>query len=128
MHGAALRHAGKAGANLHSLDGVQAHHGVGDVGVQPVVQGLTQAHGHARGLHAQACAAGVVRLAQGIHVVLVGLHVGHGREKGVVRHMLPALERDGQLAQLRHAGAELGTELLAQPLLGHSPGRHGGRG
>jgi hypothetical protein len=47
MLAAALGHTGKAGANLHTLDGVDAHHGVGNVGIELVKQGLAQAHRHA---------------------------------------------------------------------------------
>jgi len=41
--------------------------------------------------------------------------------------MLPALEGDGQLAQLGHAGTEFGTELFLEPFLGHGAGGHRGR-
>ena len=54
VRGTTLRHTAKTGANLHALDGVEAHHGVGNIGVKLVVQGLAQAHGHAGGLHADA--------------------------------------------------------------------------
>ncbi len=64
VRGATLRHAVKTGANLHALDGVEAHHGVGNIGIKLVEQRLTQAHGHAGGLHADAGAARVTRLAQ----------------------------------------------------------------
>ena len=69
MHAAALGDAGKTGANLHTLNGIDAHHGVGDVGVQLVIQRLAQAHGHAGGTYTDACAAGVAGLAQRIHIV-----------------------------------------------------------
>src|SRR6218665_2370025 len=95
MHGAALRHAGKARADLHALDGVQAHQRVGDVGIELVIQRLAQAHRHARGLHADAGAAGVAGLAQCADVLLVLRHIGHRGEEGVVAHMVPVLERDG---------------------------------
>ena len=36
-------HAGKAGADFHALHGVDAHHRVGDVGVELVEQRLAQA-------------------------------------------------------------------------------------
>src|SRR5690606_8318635 len=42
-------------------------------------------------------------------------------------HMLPALETDGYLADLRHAGVEGGAELLLEPLPGDGAGRHRGR-
>ncbi|MNT13314.1 hypothetical protein D3C72_1482800 [compost metagenome] len=101
---------------------------MGNVGIELVVQRLTQAPRHAGGLHADAGTTRITGLAQGIHVVLVLLHIGHGGEEGVAAHMLPALERDGQLAQLRHAGAKLCTVLLGQPLLGHRARSHrGGR-
>ena len=40
MHRAALRHAGKACTDFHALDGIQAHHGVSNVGIQLVIQRL----------------------------------------------------------------------------------------
>ncbi len=60
----------EAGADLHALDGVQAHHRVGDVGVELVVQRLAQAHRHAARGDGQARAAGVAGLAQRVHVGL----------------------------------------------------------
>ena len=127
MHRAPVGHAGKACTNFHALHGIQAHHRVGNVGIELVIQRLAQAHRHARGLHPDTRAARVPGLAQGVHVILILLHVGHGGEEGVAAHMVPALERDGQLAQLRHAGAEFGAVLLRQPLLGHGACRHRGR-
>jgi hypothetical protein len=62
--GAALRDAGEARADLHALHRVDAHHGVGDLGVELVEQRLAQAHGHAAGGDADARAAGVAGLAQ----------------------------------------------------------------
>jgi hypothetical protein len=44
---ATLRHDTEAVADLDALDGVEAHHRVGDVGVELVVQRLAQAHRHA---------------------------------------------------------------------------------
>jgi hypothetical protein len=45
MLAAALRHAGKARANFHTLDGVDAHHGVGNVGIELVKQRLPRPTG-----------------------------------------------------------------------------------
>lgn len=45
MRGAALRDAGKPGADFNALDGVDAHHGKGDVGIELVIQRLTQPTG-----------------------------------------------------------------------------------
>jgi hypothetical protein len=55
-------HDAEAVADLHALDGVDAHHRVGDVGVELVVQRLAQAHRHAVGAHLDARAAGVAAL------------------------------------------------------------------
>jgi hypothetical protein len=94
MRGAALRDAGKTGADLHALDRVDAHHGEGDVGVHLVEQRLAQAHGHVARGHAQARAARVAGLAQLAHIGLQRADIGHRGEEGVVRHVIPALERD----------------------------------
>jgi hypothetical protein len=59
-----LRDAAKTRADLHALDGIDAHHGVRDVGVDLVKQRLAQAHGHAPGHHAQARTTRIARLAQ----------------------------------------------------------------
>jgi hypothetical protein len=48
---AALRDDGEAVADLDALDGVDAHHGVGDVGIELVEQRLAQAHRHAARHH-----------------------------------------------------------------------------
>jgi hypothetical protein len=82
--GAELGDAGKAGADLDALHGVDAHHGVGDVGVEAVEHRLAPADGHAAGDHVDARADRIARLAQIVHV---GLELGHdglvGRKEGV---------------------------------------------
>ena len=47
MLAAALAADGHAIADLHRLDGIDAHHGVGDVGVEPVEHRLAQSRRHA---------------------------------------------------------------------------------
>src|SRR6202012_2608841 len=42
VFGAELRNAAEAGADLDALDRIDAHHRVGDIGVELVVQRLTQ--------------------------------------------------------------------------------------
>ena len=128
MHAALVRHAGKAVADLHALDGVQPHHRLGDVGVQPVVDGLAQPHGHVLGRHAQPRAARIARLAQRVHVVLDRADVSHRGKKRVVDHMVPAIKADGQLAHLCHAATKGGAVALVQPLARHRAGGDGGRG
>ena len=66
---ALLRHAGEAGADLHALDGVDAHHRVGDVGIELVEQRLAETHRHARRLDtAMRAPHRIARLAQRVHV------------------------------------------------------------
>ena len=124
MHGTALADAGKAGADLHALDGVDAHHGVGDVGIKLVKQRLPQAHRHAGGDHADARAAGVAGLAQGVHVSLERRHIGRRCKKRVIGNMRPGLKGHGQVANLSHATHEACAVLRRQPLFGDSAGGH----
>ena len=63
MRGASLRHTGKARTNLNAFDGIETHHGVGNVGIQAVINRLTQSNRHTAGHDANACAAGVARFA-----------------------------------------------------------------
>ena len=128
MRGAALCHAGKPSANLDAFDRVDAHHGVGNVGIHLVKQGLAQTHRHVGRRHADACAARVAVLAQGVHVGFQRGHISHRRKKRVGRHMLPGLKTNGLIANLRHAATKLGTVLFQQPFLGHRACRHHGRG
>ena len=128
VHAAALGDAGETGTDLHAFDGVQAHHGVGDVGVELVKQRLAQAHGHAGGGDADTRAAGILGVAQGIHVVFQCRHIGHRGEKRVVGYVVPALERHHQVAHLGHAAAKHHAVLLCQPFFGHRACSHGGRG
>ena len=105
-----------------------AHQRVGDVGVELVEQRLAQADRHARGLDTDARADRVAGLAQGVHVGLeLGDLAGVGGEEGVLADVLPAFERDLELAELRHAAAELGAVGLAQPFAGHGAGADHGR-
>ena len=119
VRGAALRDAGEAGADLDALHRIDAHHGVGDVGVHLVEQRLAEADRHVRSRHTDARTARVAGLAQRVHVGLELSHIGYGREEGIVRDMVPAFERDHDVADLRHAATELRAVLLPQPLLRH---------
>ena len=103
---AALRHTGKPGTDLDTLDRVDTHHRVGDVGIHLVKQRLTQAHRHTTCHDTDARAAGVAGLAQRLDVGFQCRHILHRCEKRVARHMLPGLETNGQIADLRHAAPE----------------------
>ena len=127
MYGAALRHAGETGTDLHALDRVDAHHGVSDVGIHLVEQRLAQADRHPAGGHPNARAARVAGLAQRVHVGLQIAHVRLRCKKRIVRYMLPTLERDHDAADLRHAPTKPRAVLLEEPLLGDRTGRDHGR-
>lgn len=51
---APLGDAAESGADFHTLDRIDAHHGVGNVGVQPVEHGFTPADRHVFGHYPQA--------------------------------------------------------------------------
>src|SRR3954469_16021706 len=56
---ALLLRSGSSSSDLHSLDRVDAHQGMRDVGIQPVKHRLAEAGRHARGDHRDAGADGI---------------------------------------------------------------------
>ena len=56
MHAAALGNRIEAGADLHALDGIDAHHGMGDIGVEAVKDRRAPADRHVLRHHPQSCA------------------------------------------------------------------------
>mmetsp|Transcript_6445 Transcript_6445/g.26503 ORF Transcript_6445/g.26503 Transcript_6445/m.26503 type:complete len:304 (+) Transcript_6445:1709-2620(+) len=129
MLAAFLRDRREARADLDALDRVDAHQRIGDVGIELVEQRRAQADRHAGGLHTDARTDRIAGLAQPVHIVLkFGNLAGVGGEERVLAHVLPAFEGDGDLAELRHAAAELGAISLLQPFAGHGPGAHHRRG
>ncbi len=103
-----LGHAGEAGADLHALDGIDAHQCVGDVCVQPIEDRFTEPRRNGLGHHRHLGADGVPLLAQGIHVGLERRHGSGIRAKeGVLLHLFP-------VEAGRTDGPELG-EIAAHP-------------
>ena len=92
--GAFLLHNLEAVADLHGLDRVDAHHGLGDVGVQAVENRLPQARWHIDRHHIHPSAYGIAGLAQGVQAGLQFRDLGGvPAEKRVVVHLVPVLQR-----------------------------------
>ena len=128
MLAAALGDAGKAGADLHTLHRIDAHHGVGDVGVQPVIHRLAPTHRHTAGHHVDARADGVARLAQLVHVGFQLRHdAGIGHEEGAVE-LVPGDEGNLDRAELGHPAADDDAVALLQPLARDGAGGDAYRG
>ena len=123
--GALLLDRAKPRADLHALDRVDAHHRVGDVRIQLVVDRFAPAHRHALRHRGNARAAGIAGLAQPVHE---RLQFGHAvrvrRKKRVGPNRIPALERDTVRAELRHVAADLDAMALAQPFFRNRARRH----
>ncbi len=127
MLAAALTHHIESVADLDALDRIDAHHRVGDLGIELVKQRLAEANRHIQRLDPQRSADRVTRLAQRIHRSLQGFdasRIGRGGKEGVGADLAPVLDRNRHIADGGHAAAQLGAVLLAQPLTSHRASRH----
>src|SRR5690606_25983463 len=61
---ALLLHHAETGTDLHALHGIDAHHGVGEVGVEAIEDRFAQAHRHTTGNHRDLGADGIALLVQ----------------------------------------------------------------
>ena len=122
---AALGYAGEARADFYAFDGVDAHQGVSDVGIEAVEYGLAQAHGHVAGFDGELGAHRIERFADAVHVVfqLVDL-AGVGGEKRIAADVFQAFKCNGFFADLGDVGDDFGVELFAQPFFGNGTGGH----
>ena len=123
--GALLLDAREARTDLDPLHRVDAHQRMGQVGVQTVEHGLSEARRDSGGHHRHPGAHRVARLAQGVHVGLQLRDLARvGKEEGVLLHRLPveALGADG--TQLGDVAAHAHAEPLPEILLRDRPGRH----
>src|SRR3546814_5853966 len=94
MFRTALGYTVEAGADGHSLDGIQAHHDMSNISVKAIIQGFTPAGRHVLGMHLDAGADGIAISPQLIHIRLeLGNYLGVGRIKGVIRYLVPRLKR-----------------------------------
>ena len=125
MLAALLRHTTEARPYFHTFCGIDAHQGVGDFRIQPVIHRLAPAHRHVFCHHRQLRAYGVAGFAQRIHVIFQRRHqTGIGRKERIVIYPNPALERHVDVTQLRNKTAYHHAVAFRQPLLGNCTGRH----
>ena len=122
----------EAGADLEALAGGQAQDGLGEVGLQPVEDGLAPAR------RAAAHRAGH-RAAQGVAVLARGLHrldhlCGHGEVRAADGRAIDLRARhpvhvgvDHQAADLRHPRHDLHAPTRGEELAGDSAGGHASR-
>ena len=121
---AALGYAREACTDLDTLDGVDAHQRMGQLGIQPIEDGLAEARHHAVGDHGDLRAHRILVTAQLVHVSLKLRHlVRIGAEKGVLLDAVPGLEGDLDRAELAHVATHLNAE-ARQVLLGNRSSRH----
>ena len=117
----------ETGTNFNTLYSVNAHHGVGNISIQFVVQRRTQTHRYPSGLNTQACPARIAGLSQGVHV---GLELGNfsivRREERIGVHIVPSGKRNIHLTNLSHATTDLDTQLAGQPFFRDSTRSHHG--
>ena len=126
---AALRNTGEPGADFHALGRIQAHHGVGDIGIEPVVQRFAQAYRNVLRHHANFRADGIFFFADRVEI---GFEFGHDSvircEESVLCHIFPTLKCNFLFAHLAHITANHDAIFLMQPLFGHRARGHGRRG
>ena len=125
---AALCHHIKAVANFHTFHRIDAHHRVGDVGIQAVKHGLAEAYGYVAGADGELGTNRVQRLADAVHIrfKLVDLAV-IGSEKWVVVDVFFAFKSDVFFAHLGDMADDFGAKLFTQPFFGDCPcGNTGG--
>src|SRR6266571_6931796 len=119
----------KTGADLDTFHGVDAHHRASDVRVEPAVDRLAPADRYRACHHVHACAAGIARRTQLVHERFELRHDRRiRREKGVLVHAVPRLERDLVRPELGEVAAHFDTVALAQPFLGDRAGSDADRG
>ena len=129
MLGALLRHAGKAGADLHALGGVDAHERMGDIRIEAVEDGLSEPRGCSRCDHCNLGPDGVSLLAQVIHVLFEFRNlVGIGKEEGILFHLAPVVRVGADWPECRKVAVHLDPHAVFQILFCDGPccNAHGG--
>ena len=90
---AALDDAAKARTDFHAFDGVDAHHGVGDFGIEAVENGFAQADGDVGGFDMQFRADGIQGFAHAVHIVFqLGDLALVGGEEGILGNVFIAFK------------------------------------
>ena len=124
-----LLHHREAVTDLHPFHRVDAHHGVGDVGVEAIEHRLTEAHRHIAGDDLHLGTDTVSLFLEGTHVFIQRLQLARiGEEEGVLLDLalVEPFRLDG--AELGEKTHDLDAVHLFQVLLGDGPRRdpHGG--
>ena len=124
-----LGNAAETGANFDPFHRVDAHHCVGDLGIEPVEHRLAPTGRNPARDDVDPSPDRVARLAQGVHV---GLKLGHHRgirgKEGIAIDLGLVHERNLDRPELAHPAADHDAMALAQPLAGNRPGRNAHRG
>ena len=128
VRGALLLHGREAGADLHALHRVDAHHRVRDVGVEAVEDGLAQPGGSPLATTLMRAPMESPALMQRLHVGLqLRHHAASGQKKGLVS-TCPSRARRRERPELREIAAHRDAEPLAQVFLGDRAGGDPQRG
>lgn len=91
---AALDNAAEACADFHAFDGVDAHHRVGNFGIEAVENGFTQTDGDVGRFDMQFRADGIQGFAHAVHIVFqLGDLAMVGGEKRILGNVLAAFNR-----------------------------------
>ena len=128
MLAAFLGNAVKPGTDFDALDGIDAHHGVGDLGIQPVIHRLAPTGRHAAGGDGDFCTNGIQRLAQVVHICFqLGHDGGIRRKKGIAVDFVRRHERNLDRSQRAHPATNRDAVTLVEPLAGNRTGCHAHR-
>jgi hypothetical protein len=129
MFRALLLHRAETRADLDAFHGIDAHHRVSDVRVEPVEHRFTETHEHMRGDDIDARADGIALLAQRVHV---GFELRNFRrirtEKRITLDFIPILEFELDRPELREVTTNRHTIAFMKIFPGDRPGRHAHRG
>ena len=126
---AALDDAAEARADFHAFDGVDAHHGVGDFGIEAVENGFAQADGDVGGFDMQFRADGIQRFAHAVHIVFqLGDLALVGGEEGILGNVFVAFKLNFFFADLGNVGGDFRAEFFFQPFFGDGAGGNAGGG
>ena len=125
VFGAFLFDARKACADFHAFDRVDAHHRLGDVGIEAIEDWFAPPGRHAGSHHVNARTDGIAFLAQGVHVGLQLPHpFGLRAEERILCHGIPILQRQLMRSELGKVAAHHDAVALAQVFLGYARRRH----
>jgi len=120
MYRTTLRNTGETSSDFHSLDGINPHHGIRNLSIQPIEYGLNPAPGpslcHYRNT-------GTHRITFIPHFIQIRLQLWNNAtiwcKKCIFLYGIPRLEGYGDFSKLAHITANRHTITLLKPLLGY---------